>query len=39
VVRDRLIYALLLGGALRLAQRAGLKAADGDEDPGGTANA
>jgi hypothetical protein len=25
VVRDRLVYALLLGGALRLARRAGLK--------------
>ena len=31
VVRDRLLYALLLGGALRLARRAGLDA-DGDDD-------
>ena len=28
-VRDRLLYALLLGGALRLARRAGLR----DDDP------
>jgi hypothetical protein len=34
VVRDRLVYALLLGGALRLAKRVGLKDAEGDEDPG-----
>lgn len=38
VLRDRLVYALLLGGALRLAQRVGLEDTD-DEDPRGTANA
>jgi hypothetical protein len=32
VVRDRLIYALLLGGALRLARRAGLEDDGDDED-------
>ncbi len=31
-VRDRLLYALLLGGALRLARRAGLR--DGDTTQG-----
>jgi len=36
MVRDRLIYALLLGGALRLARRAGLK---DDEDTGRATNA
>lgn len=30
LVRDRLVYALLLGGALRLARRAGLPKADKD---------
>jgi hypothetical protein len=30
LVRDRLVYALLLGGALRLARRAGLPKGDAD---------
>lgn len=30
LVRDRLVYALLLGGALRLSRRAGLPKADPD---------
>lgn len=32
VVRDRLVYALLLGGALRAARRLGLPADDGKDD-------